>query len=227
MMRIQSLLVLGMLVCTGRFALAADTDAPKAKSGAKESSKSSRQAKVFVSKKGGFSAVFPCDPEEFTQSQKSPLGEVELWMTVARGGADNELEYAVSVNTLPQELPAELNDLVFPMIRDMAVTQSGAKLVSDRKITVGQSQGLEMILDEKGGNKRLVWMLLKKNQLYQVTASGPVKSIPISFREFADSFRFVDGPAPAKAKPAKSKSKSGSPTLPKSLNPSRSAPKLP
>lgn len=146
---------------------------------------------TFKTPKGGFSASFPGAPTEQTQSVKTPTGkdiEVTLYALELKKG---EGTLAIGFSDYPPEVfKTGTDDKRLDNARDGAVLSAKGKLKSEKKITLGNAPGRELLIESESRGSVRTRLYAVKNRLYQAMVVGPRKLVDSKeAAKFLDSFQ--------------------------------------
>jgi hypothetical protein len=154
---------------------------------------------VVQSKEGGFSFSMPAKPQEQTTEVKSPVGPLKMKLYTCPI-QDNSL--LVQHLYLPRPVPP--NMVASQLEAEKKTLPSNfPKLVAEKRISVGDVPGLELVLDGPTGvdkrNRTIkIHMFIKGSTLCMFSAvSGPDKPLPPEAGRFLESVRIGGEPAAA------------------------------
>ncbi len=139
---------------------------------------------------GSFQVEFPSRPQEDTQKNSSPLGEIEsrTWTAVL-----GDLTYSVTFTELPRlAVVFGGSDSIYENARGDLLHHTLGKRVSWDDVSVAGHEGktLEYRLPDDNGVQRLrgeALFVLVGNSLYVLNATGPADFD--GFKKFFDSFK--------------------------------------
>jgi hypothetical protein len=135
-------------------------------------SRATGEWKTITPKDGTFSFQMPNTPKDDRQFIKTATGGVDLSVYVLdlpRG----EGTLAVVVNDFPQEMLKGLSvDKRLDSARDGAVANAKGKLKGEKKITLEDYPGRELVVEVDAKSLVRVRLFVVKNRLYQLLVSG-------------------------------------------------------
>jgi hypothetical protein len=147
--------------------------------------------KAITAKDGTFSFQMPDTPKDDRQFIKTATGGVDLSVYVL-DLPKGEGTLAVVVNDFPQEMLKGLSvDKRLDSARDGAVANVKGKLKAEKKVTLQDYPGRELVVEVDAKSLVRVRLFVVKNRLYQVLVSGPKDLTGSKLTErFLDSFKF-------------------------------------
>ena len=126
---------------------------------------------VFTSKEGGFSVAVPGKPAENKQRVNTATATLEVHLFVVEGMKDTV--YVVSYSDLPAaEIKAGTAEKRLDFARDGAVNNARGKLRTEKKITLDNHPGRELIIEAEKGVVIKMRIYAVKQRLYQAMAMG-------------------------------------------------------
>jgi hypothetical protein len=138
----------------------------------------------------GFSASFPSQPELQTQNVPTSAGTFELRAYLANDGGS---ALYIGVCDYGSATSKADPDSILNGARDGAVQNVKGKLISSKKITLGENPGMTYEIDSQllhfTGRMYLVGTVL-----YQTVAAAPLGKPYASTSKFLDSFQLIAGP---------------------------------
>lgn len=148
----------------------------------------------FTSKEGKFSILLPKDPTTTSQSLDSPLGKLKMTVTVKDYDGDI---YAAAYGDLPADKVKKPHaNKALDGARDGAVKNSGGKLISEKKITIGKAKypGREILVNVGDGKHWARQRIYLVNlRLYQTILVGSEISVKGKIAEkFFQSFELSE-----------------------------------
>jgi len=144
--------------------------------------------KRFSSADGNFSVLFPGTPQEKRQTERTPIGEIELHCFIVE--ADRQTAYGVNYSDIPQS--ANLRDPQKFFDRSQALTAGEkGKILFQQEIKLGNSPGREFKFS-KGGKSNYsgrVRLFLVGHRLYELVAIYlTINPHPVEREAFFNSF---------------------------------------
>jgi hypothetical protein len=165
---------------------------------------------VVQSKEGGFSFSMPAKPIEQSTEVKGPAGPLKIKLYLCSIQGDG---FVVQQVKLPGPVPPNMIASQLEAAKKV-MPASMPKLVSEKRIKLGEVPGLELVLNGPAGpDKRnrtaKIHMFIKESSMcILIVAGGPDKPLPPEADRFLDSVRFgseqaaAPGPAMAAKAPA-------------------------
>jgi len=145
--------------------------------------------KKFTSKEGRFKVLMPATPKPRQHETESDFGKGTLIMAVAEhaGGM-----FSAGFCDFPEEIKKVPVDRVLDSSRDGCVANLAGKLVSDKKIKLGDHPGRDIQVEIDGKHIFRARVYLVGPRLYQVVVFGP-KQLATSkdAEKFLNSFELV------------------------------------
>ena len=146
--------------------------------------------KEVRSSEGGFTAVFPADPKIKTEPPDLSGGVANVYL-VDLGKTAYEVSYT---DYQPGTFAGRSVDAIFNLARDDLVKGQPVKLLADRKITLGDRPGREVVFADQDGYTQVYRFFVVKDRIYAVVAGGPAGSEKSpEAKRFLESFRLVAG----------------------------------
>jgi hypothetical protein len=147
----------------------------------------------FAPKGSGFMVSFPGMPTEHKQNVKTPSGFIDVTVYVYEP-KKGEGQYVVSFSEYPEAvLKAGTDAKRLENARDGAVQSVKGTLKSEKKITLGASPGLDLVIEAKDKTAIRTRVYAVKNRLYQTMVVGPAKMVAARETEqFLNSFRLTN-----------------------------------
>ena len=146
--------------------------------------------KEVRSSAGGFTAVFPADPKIKTEPPDLSGGVANVYL-VDLGKTAYEVSYT---DYQPGTFAGRSVEAIFNVARDDLVKGQPVKLLADRKITLGDHPGREVVFADQDGYTQVYRFFVVKDRVYAVVAGGPAGSEKSpEAKRFLESFRLVAG----------------------------------
>jgi hypothetical protein len=124
-------------------------------------------------KDAGFSVSMPGTPIEQKESMRLPSGPVDL-LICAVERKQEETAFIVTYCELPEAVVKKSTDEKrLNYARNRALSGSKAKLVSEKKVTLGDHLGRELVFDVEGKGRVRQVIYVVKNHLCQLLVAGP------------------------------------------------------
>ena len=140
----------------------------------------------------GFSVSFPLDPKIQSRDLPMPAGgkaEARLYqLGLGAGGADGGV--MVGMYHFAAFAPGKGPDQVLEDGKKGALAQTQAHLISEKKITLGDAQGLEMVAENPTFHVK-ARLFVSGTRVYSIMEVYPVGKPFAHAEEFLDSFRIV------------------------------------
>src|ERR1044072_8914494 len=130
----------------------------------------------------------PSEPKQERNSRRGPFGNGHHIYSLESNG----ISYTVS-NSVFETPPAQPNDIkrILDLARDLVLTVTGGKLLSDKEISLDSFPGREVRIEK---DKR-IWTLhayIVKGRMYQLTTTEPkAKEQSPDTTKFFDSFKLL------------------------------------
>ncbi|MDT4969775.1 MAG: hypothetical protein QOJ64_4512 [Acidobacteriota bacterium] len=140
-----------------------------------------------------YSATMPTKPVESIERRASPVGELQMHLSVADMGPEGA--FLVGYADYPENFSNLSPDSVLDAGANGAVANSGATLLNKKRITLDGYQGLELEMQPpsgaiRGGGRSISRMYWVAPRIYILFAGGPASSnTDAAIAKFLDSFK--------------------------------------
>lgn len=145
----------------------------------------------FRSEQGGFSIMVPGRLEQQSQRTATAFGTIEAEVFLVDHG---DVGYLISYADYPQALVDESpTDVILDGASLGAVSDSGGKLLTVTKISLGDHAGRELEISSPGGEAMIrLRLFLVGNRLYQISVLARVDvDVTEETARFFDSFQLL------------------------------------
>ena len=168
---------------------AAPKSAPKAETSA--ATNAGDGWKDYVAKDGAFSVRIPSGNEsDLAQDAPLPNG-MKIKVNVHRVDAGANGQFGISYFDIPNEAAgANAEQFLNDTKNGFISTQKGAKIVGEKKITLGTNPGLEAKIEGPGGSLTLRIYVVNR-RAYILAAGGGQGTTPDNSAKFFDSFKLL------------------------------------
>lgn len=155
----------------------------------------------FVSKESGFKILFPQKPEYTPQTIESEIGELTLNLysyDASSAENDENIIYMVNYTAYPLEMVNSDNmetlDAFFTGAIEGAAKNVDGKILSEKKIMMGNIEGREVQIDYSNGEAIITMRVyLTKNKVYMAQViTETAKANNKSLQKFMNSFVIVN-----------------------------------
>lgn len=126
--------------------------------------------KEFKSAEGRFKVLLPTDPKTFSQDSESEFGKTVLHFHVCEVDG---VTYLTNYADAPEAAKKQKVDTLLDACRDGGVRNSGGKLVSEKKIKLGDHPGRELTIAPDNEMVFRSRVYLVNWRLYQLVVVGP------------------------------------------------------
>lgn len=150
------------------------------------------QWQEFTSKDGNFSVLMPGVPAEETEVLETAAGNLEL---KGFSSAQSAARFVVAYSDYPQTAQVGNSEVVLANVRDQILERVGARLVSERPISLNAEPGREVKLESEG-EPMIFRLFLVGRRLYILGAGqNNQASGAEDVAKFLDSFVLLQKPA--------------------------------
>ncbi|MBN2378454.1 hypothetical protein JXM67_01445 [candidate division WOR-3 bacterium] len=148
--------------------------------------------KKYTSEKGGFSVLFPGEPETQTQQVNMQVGEsfqkINMYMFMKQAP---DFTYLVVYNKMPSWNPDDA-DYILDKARDRGLASLNGKLLSEKDITLDFHPGREVKIRSPEGFYYRSRMYLVDDKFYQVSVTTVAEeSSSANITKFLSSFKLL------------------------------------